>query len=679
VASGLIQALPPPNPALAEAVRAGRWAEVRTLTATVPRPLSPTLALVMARAERTLGEPARALDLLRPMLPRAGELAAAVRLEAAEASLALGQDPLPFLAPLLSSSSPAPHRRAAQVCLRRAWEVLPLSALRRVPLRSLQPPLRRELAVAIAVRGEDDAAALHVLAGRVSDEATLRAAHWLAGREGLPPSTRLAIAEALLVGGEWREAEALLAALSPPEGPTRFRWAFLRGRAAYRLGKLPFAADAFNQALAAATSDQERFEAAVQRARTAEIAGDLVRAVGLWDTARAARSREVQGWDGALRLRVALGRAEEAVDLARGCPGPVLRVVGPRLAASLLLRNDTARAQTVLPRVPTKLPAVRALAVARLVKTGDLEAARSAAASLLADQRAGPWREQVLALLPATADDAPEAQPTRDIEALAAIAARRGAAAARAALAAALATDPAWAPVLAGPPPEPTGWTGAARDLAAVGLEREAAALYPDTFPGASPSELAWSARTLAAWGNRPAALTAGEQLWGRLAPLPAVLLPETLLPAILPPELVAACVAAAREQGVPAPWLVGIIRQESRFDVDAFSGAGAIGVAQFVPEAARRLGATPAELREGDRAVRLAAWEVARLTERFGPHLARVAAAYNAGETVVASWLSQFGDQPEEMLLTAAIPYGETAGYVLAVHQGVSLAAYLK
>jgi len=674
-----MQAIPPPNPALAEAVRAGRWAEVRTLSATVPRPLSPTLALVLARAERTLGEPAHALDLLRPLLPRAGELAAAVRLEGAEASLALGWDPWPFLAPLLSSSSPASHRRVAEACLRRAWEVLPLSTLRRVPLRSLRPPLRRQLAVAIAVRNEDDAAALHVLAERVNDEATLRVAQWLAGRESLPPSTRLAIAEALLAGGEWREAEALLAALPPPEGSTRFRWAFLSGRAAYRLGKLPVAADAFDQALAAATSDQERFEAAVQRARTAELSDDLVRAVGLWDTARAARSREVQGWDGALRLRVALGRAAEAVDLVRRCPGPVLRMVGPHLVANLLLHNDTVRAHAVLTLLPTRLPAAQALAVACLVKTGDLKAARSAASSLLADQRAGRWREQVLALLPAAADDALEVPPTRDVEVLAAIAARRGAAVARVALAAALATDPAWAPVLAGPPPEPKGWTGAARDLAAVGLEREAAELYPDTFPRASPSELAWSARTLAAWGNRPAALTAGERLWERLAPLPAVLLPGTLLPAILPPELVTACVAAAREQGVPASWLVGIIRQESRFDVDAFSGAGAIGVAQFVPEAARRLGATPAELREGDRAVRLAASEVARLTERFGLHLARVAAAYNAGDTVVASWLSQFGDQPEEMLLTAAIPYGQTAGYVLAVHEGASLAAYLK
>ena len=47
--------------------------------------------------------------------------------------------------------------------------------------------LRRELAVRLAVRGADEAAALHMLAERVTDEASLRAAQWLAGRAGLPP------------------------------------------------------------------------------------------------------------------------------------------------------------------------------------------------------------------------------------------------------------------------------------------------------------------------------------------------------------------------------------------------------------------------------------------------------------------------------------------------------------
>jgi soluble lytic murein transglycosylase-like protein len=674
-----MQGLPPPTPGLAEAVRAGRWAEVRTLTASVGRPLPPLLALVAGRAARALGDPARALEVLRPALPQAGDLAAAVRLESAEATLALHQDPWPYVRPLLSPSSPVAHQQAAAACLRRAWEELPLDALGRVPRRALSPSLRRELASFVAVRGSDEAAALRVLADRVSDEATLRVARWLAARPGLALSTRLAVAEALLAGGAWREADQLLATIPSLPREALFKAEFLRGRAAYRLGELPRAAEAFDRALASASSDEDRFSTGVQRARVAEMSGDLPAALRFWDLARAARPREVEGWDGGFRVRAILGRQGEAIDSLKRCPAPVRRVAGPRLAATFLLRGDPDRARLVIRRLPRTLPVVRALNVALFAEVGELEAARAEAASLLADPRGGPWRDQVLALLPAGTPVTAPARPTRNISDLARIAVRSGPQQARDALGAALAADPAWAWMQAGAPGEPHAWAGAPRELAGVGLEREAAALYPFLFPGGSPEEEAWSARQLAVWGNSPAALSAGERLWARLVSVPAVLLPEKLLQAILPSELVARCVAAANEQAVPPPWLVGIIRQESRFDADAFSAAGAVGVAQFVPEAARRLGATPDDLRDRDLALRLAAREVARLSGVFGDRFAPVAAAYNAGEAVVASWLAEFGPRPEEALFIAAIPYRETAGYVLAVRQGADLARHLR
>jgi len=97
------------------------------------------------------------------------------------------------------------------------------------------------------------------------------------------------------------------------------------------------------------------------------------------------------------------------------------------------------------------------------------------------------------------------------------------------------------------------------------------------------------------------------------------------------------------------------------------------------VPETALRLGAAPDELRDEQRAPLLAAQEVAQLAARFGQRLSVVAAAYNAGESVVATWLAELGDGGEETLFTAAIPYGETSGYVLAVCEGAVLARYLK
>jgi soluble lytic murein transglycosylase-like protein len=676
-----MQAQPTPNPALAAAVRAGHWVEVRTLAASLPRPLPPAVALVVARAARALGEPDRALALLRAALPDAGELAAALRLEAADAMLALGQDPSPEVAPLLAAASPPAYQRTAADCLRRAWDALPVAVLRRSRQDRLPATLRRELAVRLAIRSSDETLVLHVLAERSDDQSAFAAAEWLAARPGLPPSTTLAVAETLLRQGAWRQAERLLVLLPPPTEPAaRFRLAFLRGRAAYRLGTFVVAAGEFDRALALATSDEQRFSAVVQRARVAEIDGDYPAALGFWKTARTARPLEPEGWDGSARTLVALGRAAEAVALLARCPHPALRIAGPRLGAILLLHHDPARARAVLARLPRHWPVARVLQAALLVQVGDPRAATSAATRLLADARAGAWREQVLDVLHRSPEQGGQQPlPTRKLAALARIATSRGLSTARGALASALTTDPRWAPVLSGSPSAPASWTGAAPSLAAVGLEHEAAAIYPHTFPGTTPQESAWSARTLAAWGNRTAALSYGEHLWAQLGPIPAVLLPEGVLSAILPTELIGGCVAAAKEHGIPAPWLVAIIRQESRFDPDARSMAGAVGVAQLVPETVRRQGVTLEEVRNQNRAPFIAAREVARLAETFGPRLEVVAAAYNAGETVVTSWLAQFGAQSSGALFAAAIPYGETAGYVLAVSEGVALARYSK
>ena len=649
------------------------------MAAAFPRPLPPEVALAAARAARGIGEPKQALEILRAAIPRAGELSAALRLEAAGVAAALGQDPWPFVSPLMARSAPPAPRRAASACLRAAWETLPLPTVRRVPRAMLQRPLRRDLAALIAVRAGDRAGALRILTESVGDQAALRAAQWLVGRDGLRSKDSLAVAEALLAGGAWREADGLLAAMACPTEPRlSWRWAFLRGRAAYRLGDLARAAAAYDKALEAARSDEERFETAVQRARTAELAGDFEGALALWDTARTAGPREVEGWDGGARSRVALGRGDEALALVARCPPTVLPTAGPRLAANLLAHGDVGGARRALAYLPDRLPVVRVLKVALSMRLGDVEDARSRAAAIVADPRAGEWRAAVLELLPTSPPSRDAATPTRDLGQLARLAVAQGAGSARAALAAALATDIEWAPLLAGEPLEPADWTGPAQRLAALGMGHDAATLFPSTFPVRSLGEIASSAARLAAWGNRPAALAAGEHLWERLGWVPVTLLPDPLLRRILPIPLTEGCRTAARDAESPAAWLVGIIRQESRFDTAAYSQAGAIGMAQFVPEAARRLGASPADLKDDDLALHLAACEVNRLAARFGPRLSVVAAAYNAGEGVVASWLTQFGGEPNEVLFAAAIPYRETAEYVLAVREGAELAGYL-
>jgi soluble lytic murein transglycosylase-like protein len=86
-----------------------------------------------------------------------------------------------------------------------------------------------------------------------------------------------------------------------------------------------------------------------------------------------------------------------------------------------------------------------------------------------------------------------------------------------------------------------------------------------------------------------------------------------------------------------------------------------------------------PAELLDAQRSLELAAREVARIAARFGARLPVVAAAYNAGDEVVATWLAALGPGADDVLFAAAVPYRETADYVLAVAEGAALFRHLE
>lgn len=664
----------PPPPELAALVRAGNWAEVRTATASLPAPLSPAVAVVAARAARVQGRPDEARRIVRGALPAAGELGAALRIESAEAALVQGQNPLPAVQPLLARTAPAAHRRAAIELLRRGFETLPVPVLRQQLEGSLHGALRAELRAALAVRGSSHAMALGVVRGQDSRRAAVAAARFLATRP-LGEADRLLVGEALLSGGAWREARTLLEGGSEPAEPAvQARWFFLRGRAAYRLGDFTAAATLHERALAVAPAGSARYAPAVQRARIAEIGEDHARAMHFWDIARSADARENEGWDGALRTRVALGKGEDAVRVWQQAPARVQTQVGPRLAAVLLARSDRGHAAAVLAKLPRHLPQVRLLEIERLRAEDKRSEATEALRELLGDPRSRAWAELGGGLLPPDPELEGWPAPARDRRELARVAVEQGALRARLALTLALAAEPDWAPLLAGAVPAPQRWSGPAEALVEVGMEKTAAALYPHRFPAASPAELAWSARMLTAWGNPPSGLDMGERLWSRLG-VPAILVPETLGKLILPDELVAGCVAAAGARQLPASWLIGVVRQESRFDTRARSTAGAVGLAQLVPETMRRLGLDTSDAESAGAALGAAAGELARLCTAFEGRLGRAAAAYNAGDPIVRSWLGILGENCSDIVFAVAVPYAETSTYVLKVTEGEALA----
>lgn len=109
----------------------------------------------------------------------------------------------------------------------------------------------------------------------------------------------------------------------------------------------------------------------------------------------------------------------------------------------------------------------------------------------------------------------------------------------------------------------------------------------------------------------------------------------------------------AAQRNGVDPAILHGLIQQESGFDPNARSGAGASGLTQLMPGTASSLGIAnpldPAESIEGG------ARYLSQMMSRFGGNTSDALAAYNAGPGAV----QQYGGVP---------PYAETQSYVSKV-----------
>ena len=124
-----------------------------------------------------------------------------------------------------------------------------------------------------------------------------------------------------------------------------------------------------------------------------------------------------------------------------------------------------------------------------------------------------------------------------------------------------------------------------------------------------------------------------------------------------------------ARQTGLAADWVYGVLRQESVFNASVASAAGALGLMQLMPATARQVAVqlglpapAPTAILDPELNIRLGANYLAQLRDRFG-HAALVTAAYNAGPQRVVRWLPARDTAAD--LWIAAIPYEETRGYV--------------
>ena len=129
----------------------------------------------------------------------------------------------------------------------------------------------------------------------------------------------------------------------------------------------------------------------------------------------------------------------------------------------------------------------------------------------------------------------------------------------------------------------------------------------------------------------------------------------------------------AAQNQSLDDAWVYGLMRQESRFVMDARSSAGASGLMQLMPKTARwvakKIGLTdfrPGQVNDLDTNLLLGTSYMRMVMEDLDNHPVLASAAYNAGPGRARRWL---GAHPLEGAIYAeTIPFNETRDYVKKV-----------
>lgn len=138
-----------------------------------------------------------------------------------------------------------------------------------------------------------------------------------------------------------------------------------------------------------------------------------------------------------------------------------------------------------------------------------------------------------------------------------------------------------------------------------------------------------------------------------------------------LAPEFLADC--DRRRSGIDPLVLLAVIRQESRFQSDVLSSAGAVGLMQLMPRTAAEVARREKMPKPGKKEllrpsvnVRLGASYLSHLVKGYGGDYFRGVAAYNAGEAAVDRWWKRSNGDPAAFL--EGINFKETRFYLRRV-----------
>ncbi len=154
-----------------------------------------------------------------------------------------------------------------------------------------------------------------------------------------------------------------------------------------------------------------------------------------------------------------------------------------------------------------------------------------------------------------------------------------------------------------------------------------------------------------------------------------ADILPERGYPVVTAPTVLG---------GAEAALVLGVTRQESSFDPQAHSGAGARGMMQLMPATAEGLarhlglGYSSYELEDAQYNMRLGSAYLGQLVSQFSGSYVMAAAAYNAGPGRPVQWTTACGDPRsgggDPLNYIECIPFSETRDYVMRVMEATQV-----
>ena len=135
------------------------------------------------------------------------------------------------------------------------------------------------------------------------------------------------------------------------------------------------------------------------------------------------------------------------------------------------------------------------------------------------------------------------------------------------------------------------------------------------------------------------------------------------------------AVVTRSQQIGLDPAYVYGLIRQESRFIMDARSHVGASGLMQVMPATAKwtakKIGLVnfqPGDINDRDINIAIGTGYLKLVLDDFGGSMPLAAAAYNAGPGRSRAWRGSSGPAIEAAIWAENVPFAETRDYVKKV-----------